>query len=100
METEDIPPTTPKPAPAVVACEIVTAAVPVFVKVSVCRLLDPVATLPKLKLVALAASVPAEAVLEFVFADGVLELVAPAQPDRDNVDRKARKMANNVSSVR
>ena len=76
-----------------------TATVPVFVKVSVCRLLEPVATLPKLKLVALAASVPAEA-LEFVFADGVLELVTPAQPERDNVARKARKMANNVSAVR
>ena len=100
METEDIPPTTPKPAPAVVACEIVTAAVPVFVKVSVCRLLDPVATLPKLKLVALAASVPAEAVLEFVFADGVLEFVKPAQPERDNVARKAIKMTNDVSGIR
>ena len=77
-----------------------TAAVPVFVKVSVCRLLEPVATLPKLKLVALAASVPAEAVLEFVFAGEVLALVKPAQPERDNVARKARKMANNVSGVR
>ena len=83
-----------------VAWEIVTAAVPVFVKVSVCRLLEPVATLPKLKLVALAVSVPAEAVLEFVFADGVLELAKPAQPERDNAARKARKMANNMSGVR
>ena len=72
--------------------------VPVFVKVSVCRLLEPVATLPKLKLVALAATVPPEAVL-FVFAGGVLAPVKPAQPDRDNVARKAIKMANNVSGV-
>ena len=83
-----------------VAWEIVMAAVPVFVSVSVCRLLEPVATLPKLKLVALPASVPAEAVLEFVFADGVLEFVKPAQPERDNVARKAIKMTNDVRGIR
>jgi hypothetical protein len=35
METEDIPLTTLKPAPVTVACEIVTAAVPVLVRVKV-----------------------------------------------------------------
>jgi hypothetical protein len=89
-----------KPAPVTVTWEIATATVPVFVKVSVCRLLDPVATLPKLKLVALATSVPTEVVLELVFADGALDLVKPTQPERDNVARKARKMANNVRGVR
>ena len=68
--------------------------------VSVCRLLEPVATLPKLKLVKLAASVPAEAVLVFVFVEVVLELANPAQPARDDVARIAIKMANNVSGVR
>jgi hypothetical protein len=55
-----IPPTTVKPVPVIVPWEIVTAAVPVFVRVSDCEVLDPVATLPKLKLVAFAASDPVE----------------------------------------
>jgi hypothetical protein len=39
---------------------MVTAAVPVFVRVSDLELLDPVATFPKVKLVAFAASDPVE----------------------------------------
>ena len=61
MEAVDIPPATEKPAPVTVACEIVTAAVPVLLRVRVCGLLDPVATLPKLKVAELAASVPPRA---------------------------------------
>jgi hypothetical protein len=85
METEDIPSTTLKPAPEIVACEIVTAAVPVFVSVRVSELLEPVVTFPKLRLVALAASNPAGAVLEFELAAVVLAPGTPAQPERDNV---------------
>jgi hypothetical protein len=99
IETEDIPPTTLKPAPVIIACEIVTAAVPVFVTVRVWELLEPVVTFPKLRLVALAASDPEEVVLEFDFAAGVPAPVSPTQPERDNVARKARKIANNVSGV-
>ena len=84
METEDIPPTTLKPAPVTVAWEIVTAAVPVLVRVKVWGLLDPAATFPKFRLVALAASVPEEELFEFDFAAGVPAPVKPTQPVSDS----------------
>lgn len=68
MATADIPPTTLKPAPVTVACEIVTVAVPVLVNVKVCGLLAPVTTFPKIRLVEFAASVPAEAEVELDFS--------------------------------
>jgi hypothetical protein len=98
METEDIPPTTLKPAPEIVAFEIVTVAVPVFVTVSVWELLEPVVTFPKVRLVALAASDPEGAVLEL--AAGVPAPVNPVQPEIVRAARRARIMASEVSGVR
>jgi len=43
-------PVMPKPAPAALNCEIVRFALPVFVRVTVCELLPPTLTLPKLTL--------------------------------------------------
>src|ERR1700680_4478900 len=98
MEAEDIPPTTLKPAPVTVAWEIVTAAVPVLVRVKVWGLLDPATTFPKLRLVALAASVPEE--LELDFAAGFPALVKPTQPASDRTERDARIRANKPSGTR
>src|ERR1019366_1659142 len=95
METEDMPPVTLNCAPVMVPWEIVTAAVPLLVRVKVWEELEPRATFPKLKLVALAASVPVAAVLEF--AAGVPAPVSPMQPVRDNAAIKARKMVRSVT---
>lgn len=102
METEDIPPTTLNPAPVTVACEIVTAAVPVLVRVKVWGLLDPAATFPKFRVVALGASVPEEEELEFEldFAAGVPAPVKPTQPESDRAARDARSRANGPSGAR
>lgn len=99
-ETEDIPPTTLKPAPEIVACEMVTAAAPELVRVSVWKLLKPVDTLPKEKLVALAASDPVEAVLEFDFVPGVPAPVTPTQPEIERALIRARKMVSDRNVVR
>ena len=101
METEDIPPTTLNPAPVTVACEIVTAAVPVLVRVKVWGLVDPVATFPKFRVVALAASVPEEdAEFELDFAAGVPAPVKPTQPESDRTAKDARIRANRPSGAR
>jgi hypothetical protein len=100
MEAEDIPPTTPKPAPVKVAWEMVTVAVPVLVRVRVWGLLHPITTFPKFKLVALAASVPDEVTGEFVFAAGVPALVKPVQPVIDNTAKDARINTNMPSGTR
>ena len=99
METEDIPPSTLKPAPVIVACEIVTEAVPVFVRVRDWVLLEPVFTLPKAKFVALAASVPDEAVLDVLFAAGVPAPVNPVHPEMEKTARIAKKERNVVISL-
>jgi hypothetical protein len=51
-----------KPEPEIVACVIFTAPAPVFVMLRVCIALVPMATLPKVSVVALAASTPAPGV--------------------------------------
>lgn len=51
-----------KPEPEIAACETSTEALPVFVTLTVCCALLPTATLPKLTVVALAASTPAPVV--------------------------------------
>ena len=99
METEDIPPTTLKLAPVTVAWEIVTAAVPVLVRVKFWGLLDPAATSSKLRLVALAASVP-ELEPELDFRPGVPALVKPTQPVSDRTARDTRIRANKPSGAR
>jgi hypothetical protein len=50
--------TTLKPAPEIVAWEILTGAVPVFLTLRLCLELLPTETLPKLRLVELAESTP------------------------------------------
>jgi hypothetical protein len=94
METEDILPRTLKPAPVTVAWEIVTAAVPVLVRVKGWGLLDPATTFPKFRLVALAARVPDEVEVELDFAAGVPAPVNPVHPAIDSAARHARIRAN------
>jgi hypothetical protein len=101
MDTEDIPPTTVNPAPVTVAWEIVTAAAPVFVRVKVWGLVDPVTTFPKLRLVALAESVPEVGLeVEFDFVAGVPAPVKPTQPASDSAARDARIRVNVPSGAR
>jgi hypothetical protein len=99
MDTEDIPPTTLKPAPVMLAWEIVTAAVPVFDRVNVCGLLDPTATFPKFRLVALAASVPEAVGFDPDFGVGVAAPVNPTQPESDKTARDARIRAKQPSGA-
>ena len=99
METEAIPPTTLKPAPVTVAWEIVITVVPVLLRVKVWGLFDPRATLPKLRLVALAASVP-KLEPELDFPAGVPAPVKPTQPASDRAARDARIRANMPSGAR
>jgi len=88
MATEDMPPTTLNPAPATVACEIVTEAVPVLLSVRVCGLVEPSTTFPNVRLVLLAASVPEEEeVVDAVLLVGVPAPVRPTQPASDNAVR-------------
>jgi hypothetical protein len=89
-----------KAAPLIVACEIETAAVPVFVSVRVWELLEPAITFPKLRLVALAASDPEDAALDFEVEAGVPALVSPTQPERDNTAMDVRNMNSKVRGVR
>jgi hypothetical protein len=65
---EGFPPITLNPAPVIVACEMVTVAVPVLVTVKLCVVVFPTATLPKLRLAPLAESTPAPEVPGDVFA--------------------------------
>ena len=99
METEDIPPTRLNPAPVTVALEIVIVVVPVFVRVKVCVLFKPGATFPKVKFVALAASVPAGVLVEPVFA-GAPALVKPTQPEMVKVITSIIRIANKASGLR
>jgi hypothetical protein len=93
MATEDIPPTTLKPAPVTVACEIVTADVPVLVSVKVCGLVEPETTFPKVRVAELAASVPEPD--DAAFDVGEFAAVKPTQPASDitakQVSRSVRR---------
>src|ERR1700733_12245411 len=84
-----MPPTMLKPAPVTVAWEIVTVAVPVLVKVSVCGLVDPSTTFQKLRLVELAEKVPEEVAFEFDF-EGDFCFPAPVRPTQPEIDSTAR----------
>src|ERR1035441_1026976 len=97
METEDMLPARLNSEPVTVACEMVTAAVPLLVRVKVCEELDPRVTFPKLTLVALAAS--ALDAVELFFAAGVPAAVSPTQPETDNAAIKATKMVRSVDGV-
>lgn len=101
MATEDIPPTTLNPAPVTVAWEIVTAAVPVLLRVNVWGLLDPATTFPKLRLMELAASVPeVELEVVFDFAAGVPAPVRPTQPESDSTAKQVRIRVSRPSGAR
>lgn len=56
MVTGAVIPVTLNPAPAAVTEEIVTVALPLFVRLTLCELLVPVVTLPKAAVVGVAAS--------------------------------------------
>ena len=73
-----------------------------MVKLKVWGLLDPAATFPKFRLVALAASVPEEEEFEFEldFAAGVPAPVKPTQPVRDRAAKDARIRAKKPSGAR
>jgi hypothetical protein len=87
--------------PEIVACEIVTEAVPVFVRVSVWELLEPVVTFPKARLVALAANDPEEVAVEFaLLAAEVPALVKPVQPEIDRTAKTTTITASGVDGVR
>jgi hypothetical protein len=101
MEAEAMPPTTPKPVPVKLPCEIATGPVPVLVNVTVWGLLlNPTSTLPKFRLVGLAASVPDEFEFVFVFAAVDPALVKPVQPVIDSTARHPRIIANMPSGTR
>ena len=57
-EEAGLPPTTVKPAPEIVAEPMLTVAVPVFVRLRLWVALPPTATLPNVRLVALAERTP------------------------------------------
>jgi hypothetical protein len=92
-------PTTLKPAPVTVAEEIVTVAVPVLLRVKVWGVVDPATTFPKVKLAALAASVPVFE-LEFDLDPGFAAPVRPTQPARGRSARHARARARKPSGAR
>ena len=84
------------------ACEIVTVAVPEFVRVKFWEVLEAVLTLPKTRLVALDARDPEEAVSELDLAAGVPAPVRPTQPIADKASRRAtqrRILAGAVSRI-
>jgi hypothetical protein len=66
---EGFPPITVKPAPVMVAPEIVTVPKPVLVTVKLCVAVLPTAMLPKLKLVALGERIPAPGFEGVVFVE-------------------------------
>jgi hypothetical protein len=86
-----------KPEPATVASEILTDAVPVFVRVNVCKLFEPMGTLPKLKAVVLGARTPGLVLLEAGFV-GDPALVNPTQPEIDNSALKSVAIMANIAN--
>jgi hypothetical protein len=94
-ETADMLPTRLKPEPVTAASEMVTEAAPVFVSVTVCRLLDPATTFPKFKLAAFALSVPAavEPVDDLNFDDP-----APVRARQPDMDRSGMTKTGRINS--
>ena len=74
---------------------MVTAAEPVFLSVSVCRLFEPATTSPKFTFAALAVSVPAAAELEGDLVAGEPACVKPTQPE---MDRSAKARTGSANS--
>src|SRR5258706_2956945 len=82
--------------PKTVQEEFITAAVPVFVRVNVRKLVEPMRTFPKLTAVALGASTPG-ALLEPGFV-GLPALVSPTQPEMDRVAMKSVAIMANIAN--
>jgi hypothetical protein len=82
--------------PTTVASEIITAAVPVLVRVNVRKLVEPMCTFPKLTVVALGASTPG-VLLEPGFV-GLPALVNPTQPEMDKVAMKSVAIMANIAN--
>lgn len=78
-DEEPAPATTVYPAPEIVASEMSTVAVPVFVTITLCVVLVPTATFPKLRLEELGVSTPAVELFEPSFDAAALGYAA--QPD-------------------
>jgi hypothetical protein len=85
MVPEDMP-LALKPAPEMLMFEIVTLPVPEFVNMTVCMLAVDTATLPKLKLVALALRIE---VGEFTVSTAALLVAVPAEFDTPTVNCEA-----------
>lgn len=86
-----------KPEPETVVSEIITDEVPVFVRVNVCKLFEPMGIFPKLKVVVLGASTPGVVLPEPGF-DGVPALVNPTQPEIDKIVMKSVAIMANIAS--
>jgi hypothetical protein len=82
------------PAPEILTFEIAISELPALAIVTPRTPLPPSLTVPKLRLVLLAAS-------EFAPVPALVSpaLVSPAQPERNGVAKKARKMGSNNSAV-
>ena len=88
-----------KPEPVTAAEETVTVAVPMFDRVKVCGVLvDPTVTLPKLKLVELAARVPEVLPGGGVLVPPVPAEVKPVQPEIESTARHPRIKEQTPSS--
>jgi hypothetical protein len=97
MEFDGLPPITVYPTPVMVAWEMFTGALPVFVTVKLCVLLFPTETFPKLTLVELAESTP---VLDPGFPEPEPALVVPTQLVRVMVARMSARTESSVASRR
>jgi hypothetical protein len=99
IETADMLPTRLKPEPETAASETATDAAPVFVSVTVCRLLDPETTFPKFKLAAFALRVPAavEPVDDLDFDEPAP--VRARQPEMDRSEMTKTGRVNSESDV-
>jgi hypothetical protein len=94
MEFDGLPPITVYPAPVMVAWEMLTGTLPVFVTVRLCVLLFPTETFPKLTLVELADSTP---VLDPGFPEPEPALVVPTQLVRVMVVRMSARTESSVA---
>ena len=97
MEFDGLPPITVYPAPVMVAWEMLTGALPVFVTVRLCVLLFPTETFPKLTLVELAESTP---VLDPGFPEPEPALVVPTQLVSVTVARMSARAESSMASRR
>jgi len=98
IETADMLPTRLKPEPVTAASETVTEAAPVFVSVTVCRLLDPGTTFPKFKPAALALRVPV-AGEPFDALEAEPAPVRARQPEMDRSEMTKTGRANSESDL-